>query len=378
MAETALLDDGRPRLGGAVVLRAVDPRRAPEDSTRRERAARKNHRRVPPTARVTPPFDGSECQRRFDQFVTPEIPRLARLAGQLALPGDRDDLLQETLLRSYRAIDRFDGRYPRAWLCTIMRNTWRNMLRGHHPVADARDVNRTLDLNTPPVPNDEMDPTRDTFEPGLFDALAALPPAQWAVVSLIDLDGFSYQETASLLNIPLGTVMSRLHRGREKLRHRLVAILMAASLPTVGRERCSVPEPRVQASQVDADSGPHGGLCRTLIRHEPVIVFRFDAEGTILARDGKGLELLGQAAGAGIGQRVFDFHRAEPMVIRHAEHALAGRATTTCLELHGASLAAHQAVIRDESGGVAGVVGVAVFGRVRRPRDAPVAGCGGE
>src|SRR6056297_4282422 len=88
--------------------------------------------RAPTTEAPPLPVRGHD-QRFRDQVLT-ELPVLLRVARRLTQDGhDAEDLVQDTLVRAYRAFDRFDGRYPRAWLLTILRNTHRNQLRKRRP-----------------------------------------------------------------------------------------------------------------------------------------------------------------------------------------------------------------------------------------------------
>lgn len=160
----------------------------------------------------------------FRTHVVPELPLLLRVARRLTGdPHTAEDLVQETLIRAYRAVDRFDGRHPRAWLLTIMRNTWKNMNRRAKPkFADGIEV---LD-NVPAQGADGRTGAEEqVLERGLDHrlarALTALPALHQQVVLLVDVDGLSYRETADVLGVPTGTVMSRLHRARTRLRKRL-------------------------------------------------------------------------------------------------------------------------------------------------------------
>lgn len=160
----------------------------------------------------------------FRRYVVPELPVLLRVARRLTgNPTDAEDLVQETLIRAFRAMDRFDGRYPRAWLLTILRNTWRNMNRRTRPrLLDDEDVI----LSVRATGADGRSGAEEQVLDGVLDAelaagLQALSNDHRAVVVLVDVDGLSYQETADVLGIPTGTVMSRLHRARKRLRKRL-------------------------------------------------------------------------------------------------------------------------------------------------------------
>lgn len=163
--------------------------------------------------------DTAAAQRRqaFDRFVRPELEVLLRVALRLTgNPADAEDLVQDTLLRAYRAIDRFDGRHPRAWLLTILRNANINRVRRRRP-----DLLDDEELWSVPSSHPEGQPQEALAalpDPRLVAALRQLSRKHREVVALVDVDGLTYQEAADLLGIPIGTVMSRLHRARARLR----------------------------------------------------------------------------------------------------------------------------------------------------------------
>lgn len=161
----------------------------------------------------------------FRDHVVAELDVLLRVALRLTRNRhDAEDLVQDTLLRAYRALDRFDGAYPRAWLLTIMRNTNHNRLRKRVPALLADD-DRTFAVLPANGADGREGPAESVTEAmpdaALIDALTQLSPAHQAVVAMIDIDGLSYHETAEVLGVPMGTVTSRLHRARRKLRTRL-------------------------------------------------------------------------------------------------------------------------------------------------------------
>jgi RNA polymerase sigma-70 factor (ECF subfamily) len=131
-----------------------------------------------------------------------------------ALAGDRaaaDDLVQDTLERAWAKLHLFRGGTDlRAWLFTVMHNVHVNQVRAARP-TDALDEEMP-ELAQRAVQGDAL-VVRD-----LERALAALPAAQREVLLLVALEDLSYEETAQVLGIPIGTVMSRLARAREKLR----------------------------------------------------------------------------------------------------------------------------------------------------------------
>ena len=151
------------------------------------------------------------------------IPRLRRYAR--ALVGERtaaDDLVQDTLERALNKLHLWKrGTDLRAWLFTIMHNVHVNQVRGRRQLAALDD--EALELAV-----------RGTHDVGLEvrdleRALARLPVEQRAVLLLVVLEDMSYEQTARALGVPIGTVMSRLARAREKLR------ALMEGLPASGR-----------------------------------------------------------------------------------------------------------------------------------------------
>lgn len=171
---------------------------------------------------VGQPLGGQTRQDAFATYVLPEVEVLLRVARSLTRhPSDAEDLVQDTLLRAFRAVDRFDGRHPRAWLLTILRNTNANRLRGRRPeVLSDTDIDRAA---APADDEPEARALRGTFDAAVEQAFAALPDKFRRVVELVDLGGLSYQEVSVTLDLPIGTVMSRLHRARKRIRADLEA-----------------------------------------------------------------------------------------------------------------------------------------------------------
>lgn len=166
----------------------------------------------------------------FARYVEPEVAVLYRVALVLAgQPADAEDLVQDTLIRAYRAIDRFDGSHPRAWLLTILRNTHRNRLRTRLPVLFGSDEQQAGSFERAGTDaSAEEIVINAQFEAVVAGALAALPAIHRVVVQLVDVDGLTYTEAAEALGIPRGTVMSRLHRARARIRTRLVTAGLVA------------------------------------------------------------------------------------------------------------------------------------------------------
>jgi RNA polymerase sigma-70 factor (ECF subfamily) len=169
--------------------------------------------------------DRNDQDAAFEQYVVPEIDVMLRVARSLTRnTADAEDLVQDSLVRAYRAIDRFDGRYPRAWLLTILRNTHINRNRRRRPEL-LRDPDTQLETaEQSPEDAERNRPDRFIdfeFDAAVEDALDALSPTFREVIELVDIDGLSYAEAAAVINAPIGTVMSRLHRGRKKMREQL-------------------------------------------------------------------------------------------------------------------------------------------------------------
>jgi RNA polymerase sigma-70 factor, ECF subfamily len=172
-----------------------------------------------------------DARRRqaFAQYVLPEVEVLLRVATTLtAQQADAEDLVQDTLLRAYRAADRFDGRHPRAWLLTIMRRAEVNRHRRRRPhLLDDPDADLERLAIADPRATPEEIVVGESFDAVVDTELAALPEKHRQVIWLVDVDGLSYAEAAELLGVPEGTVMSRLHRARKRIRIRLAAAGLA-------------------------------------------------------------------------------------------------------------------------------------------------------
>ena len=162
----------------------------------------------------------TDAHASFERYVLPELDVLYRTAWSLTRSDvDAQDLVQDTLLRAFRAIDRFDGRYPRAWLLTIMRNANINRARKKKPdLLD--DPDATFERSTTFAENEGPEDLAllDEFDATIEQGFRDLPDKFREVVELVDLNGLAYQEAADVLGVPVGTVMSRLHRARKRIR----------------------------------------------------------------------------------------------------------------------------------------------------------------
>ncbi len=161
-------------------------------------------------------------QAAFERYVLPEVEVLLRVARTMTRhQAEAEDLVQDTLVRAFRGISGFDGRYPRAWLLTILRNTHINRNRRRRPEL-LRDPDATFDRLASTASSDRAESAvEDAIDSEIVAALDTLSDDFRRVVELVDIDGLSYAEAAHAIGVPLGTVMSRLHRARSRIRDRL-------------------------------------------------------------------------------------------------------------------------------------------------------------
>jgi RNA polymerase sigma-70 factor (ECF subfamily) len=162
----------------------------------------------------------------FEADALASLDSLYRTALRLTRrPADAEDLVQETYLKAFRSADRFEpGTNLRAWLFTILHNTARNRVRDQARDAvtvDSEAVERAEISSATPADSPEALLLRDTLAPDLQAAIDALPEAFRQALWLRDVEEFSYAEIAAMLSIPVGTVMSRISRGRRLLFERL-------------------------------------------------------------------------------------------------------------------------------------------------------------
>ncbi|MFL6082002.1 MAG: sigma-70 family RNA polymerase sigma factor [Mycobacterium sp.] len=187
------------------------------------------------------PADATECPlaARFERDAIPLIDRL--FTGALRLTRcseDAEALVQETMLRAYAAFDSFrEGTNLKAWLYRIMHNTWIDRHRkqqrqivevsveniDEHQLAAA--AHSSTGMSSAEVAALESLPDHE-----IQAALLSLREEIRMVVYYADVEDFSYKEIANIMNIPVGTVVSRLHRGRQRLRTALFALAVQRGL----------------------------------------------------------------------------------------------------------------------------------------------------
>jgi RNA polymerase sigma-70 factor (ECF subfamily) len=189
--------------------------------------------------------DVSDAWAAFEGEVLPHADRLFRLALWFVRNrADAEDVVQDTMMQALKSFHRFQpGTNCRAWLTTILQRIVSNRRRaaGRSKVVDDPDdrIAQTVPF-VPPVPQELTDEL-------VLGTLRRLPTTFQEVILLCDVEDLSYKEAAEALAIPIGTVMSRLHRGRAQLRTELAAAGAALAGPSSGDGNNALDE-RIEAS----------------------------------------------------------------------------------------------------------------------------------
>lgn len=157
-------------------------------------------------------------------MVLPHLDAAYNLARWLAgNDHDAQDVAQEASLRAFRFFDGFRGDNARAWLLSIVRNTFYTWLRKNRSPGMTVDIDdETLDIEDASANAEAVSPQFADAE-AVRRAIADLPVSFREIVILREMEGFSYKEIADLVEIPIGTVMSRLARARKLLQKRIAA-----------------------------------------------------------------------------------------------------------------------------------------------------------
>ena len=189
-----------------------------------------------PTRKVTPKTkkeslskEERQKQLEFQKEAVVHLNSLYNYALHLTMnPSDAEDLVQETYLKAYRFFNSFErGTNCKAWLFKILKNNYINRFRKNSKEPGKVDYDLIKDFyhSIKVVQNDTSEAESDYFHSLLHEevhqALHSLPEEFREVIQLCDIDGFTYEEIANMVESPIGTVRSRLYRGRKLLREQL-------------------------------------------------------------------------------------------------------------------------------------------------------------
>jgi len=232
----------------------VEPAYAYTDPSTGEAATRDSRTMRPiPSTSQSP----RERDRAFEREALAYLPDVARFARSLTHDeADADDLVQETFLRAYRAWHTFEpGSNARRWLFTICRNVFLRGLERERRVADTGGEAVELDalaavMGHVAAQRGGYDDIFDRIDlgPAIGRAIAELPEPFRIVVVLVDVEGESYEDAAAIVGVPIGTIRSRLFRGRRILQETLFTYARDAGYAAVlgPTPRADVPRPRAR------------------------------------------------------------------------------------------------------------------------------------
>ncbi|HEY7117159.1 MAG TPA: sigma-70 family RNA polymerase sigma factor [Tepidisphaeraceae bacterium] len=170
---------------------------------------------------------------RFQTLVLVHLDSAYNLARwMLRSEHDAQDVVQEACLRAFRAFDSFRGDDGRCWLLAIVRNTCRSWLDRNRrdapgPLPDEDDIETPADPDADP----QVQMLRRAGAQEVRAAIESLPGEFREVIVMRELEGLTYKEIAAVAGVPVGTVMSRLARGRERLERKLAPRLVEGGLP---------------------------------------------------------------------------------------------------------------------------------------------------
>ena len=166
-------------------------------------------------------------RHRFETLVLPHLDAAYRFARWLShSPSDAEDIVQEAVLRAFRGLDALRGTDAKGWLLTIVKNCYLTTLkqqqrRAYVPLPEEQDVHDGHAMIAT-TPDPESTSIRRDEERTVDRLMSALPEEQREVLVLREIEEMDYRQIATITNVPIGTVMSRLARARAALKARLV------------------------------------------------------------------------------------------------------------------------------------------------------------
>ncbi|PYX96526.1 MAG: RNA polymerase subunit sigma [Acidobacteria bacterium] len=163
--------------------------------------------------------DSGEKIRRFEALVLPHLDSAYNLARWMTRnTADAEDVAQEAMMRAYRFLDTFRGEEARVWLLTIVRNTYLTWVRRQMPQQNSAEFDERLHTDIEAALTPESEFLRQATAEQVRRAIENLPAEFREVILMRELEQLSYKEIAAVTRSPLGTVMSRISRGRSMLR----------------------------------------------------------------------------------------------------------------------------------------------------------------
>ena len=168
-------------------------------------------------------------QEAFNEEMLPHLDAMYNFALRLTYDAtDAEDLVQESLVKAYRFFHSYEkGTNARAWLFRILRNSFINNYRKQSRQPQQIDYDEVSSFYET-IRSEQSDTTdmedkmyREMMDDEVSEALARLPEDFRTVVMLCDVENFTYEEIANMLDVPIGTIRSRLHRGRNLLRSQI-------------------------------------------------------------------------------------------------------------------------------------------------------------
>ena len=174
--------------------------------------------------------DEIKKQKDFDEEIIPHMDALYNFALRLTSdPNDAEDLVQDTIVKAYRFFSSYEkGTNAKAWMFRILKNSFINNYRKNSKKPSQVDYDEVSSyyesVRAERTETSDLESLmfREMMDDDLSEALTRLPEDFRTVVLLCDVEGYTYEEIANMLDVPIGTIRSRLHRGRNLLKTELL------------------------------------------------------------------------------------------------------------------------------------------------------------